>query len=116
MHELPVIQSILDIVLNHARMNQVSRVYSIALAIGELSDLQDEWLQRYFDYISKGTLAEGARLVIERTPVVLKCANCAKEIPVKPGEMQDVICPECGNKELTLISGREYFIKSMEAQ
>jgi len=116
MHELPVIQSILDVVLNHAHMNQVSKVHSIALAIGELSDLQDEWLQRYFDYISKGTLAEGARLVIERTPVVLKCANCAKEIPVKAGEMNDMVCPECGNKELTLISGREYFIKSMEAQ
>ena len=116
MHELPVIQSILDIVLNHARMNQVSRVHSIALAIGELSDLQDEWLQRYFDYISKGTIAEGARLVIERTPVVLKCANCAKEISVKPAEMKDMICPECKSKELTLIAGREYFIKSMEAQ
>jgi hydrogenase nickel incorporation protein HypA/HybF len=116
MHELPVIQSILDVVLNHARMNQVSRVFSIALAIGELSDLQDEWLQRYFDYISKGTPAEGARLVIERTPVVLKCANCSKEIQIKTSEMNDVICPDCGNKELKLISGREYFIKSMEAQ
>ncbi|MGP8153560.1 MAG: hydrogenase maturation nickel metallochaperone HypA [Smithella sp.] len=116
MHELPVIQSILDVVLNHARMNQVSKVHSISLAIGELSDLQDEWLQRYFDYISKGTLAEGARLVIERTPVVLKCASCAKEIPVKVGEMKDIVCPVCGNKELTLIAGREYFIKSMEAQ
>lgn len=116
MHELPVIQSILDVVLNHARMNHVTRVHGIALAIGELSDLQDEWLQRYFDYISKGTLAEGARLVVERTPVVLKCGKCAKETQVKQGEMKDIICPECGNKEFTLISGREYFIKSMEAQ
>jgi Zn finger protein HypA/HybF involved in hydrogenase expression len=48
--------------------------------------------------------------------VVLKCASCAKEIPVKADEMKDIVCPECGNKELTLISGREYFIKSMEAQ
>jgi len=47
---------------------------------------------------------------------VLKCASCAKEIPVKAGQMKDIVCPECGNKELTLISGREYFIKSMEAQ
>jgi hydrogenase nickel incorporation protein HypA/HybF len=116
MHELPVIQSILDIVLRHARMNQVSKVYSVALAVGELSDLQDEWLQRYFDYVSKGTLAEGARLEIKRTPVVFKCGNCAKEISVKPVDINDMVCPECGKKEFTLISGREYFIKSMEAQ
>jgi hydrogenase nickel incorporation protein HypA/HybF len=116
MHELPVIQSILDIVLNHARMNHVKKVHRIALSVGELSDLQNEWLQRYFDYISKDTVAEGARLVIERMPVVLKCANCAKETPVKPAGMRDLVCPECGKKEFTLIAGREYFIKSMEAQ
>ena len=32
--------NILDIVLKHARMNQVRRVHSIRLAIGEMSDLR----------------------------------------------------------------------------
>jgi hydrogenase nickel incorporation protein HypA/HybF len=114
-HELPVIQAVLDIVLKHVRLNNVSKVHSIALAVGDLSDLQDDWLQRYFDYVSKNTPAEGARLVIERTPVVLKCGSCAREIPVKSSEIKDVVCPGCGNKEFTLIAGREYFIKSMEA-
>jgi hydrogenase nickel incorporation protein HypA/HybF len=114
-HELPVVQAILDIVLKHARLNNVSKVHGIALAVGALSDLQDEWLQRYFDYISKNTLAEGARLTVERTPVVLKCAGCAGEIPVKPLEMKDFVCPGCACKEFSLIAGREYFIKSMEA-
>jgi len=115
MHELPVVQAILDIVLKHVRLNNVSKVYGIALAVGDLSDLEDDWLQRYFDYISKNTLAEGARLAIERTPVVLKCESCAREVPVKSTEIKDVVCPGCGNKEFTLIAGREYFIKSMEA-
>jgi Zn finger protein HypA/HybF involved in hydrogenase expression len=34
---------------------------------------------------------------------------------VKSSEIKDVVCPGCGNKEFTLIAGREYFIKSMEA-
>jgi len=31
MHELPVVQAILDVVLKHARLNNVSKVYGIAL-------------------------------------------------------------------------------------
>ncbi len=116
MHELPVTQSILDIVLKHARMNRVRRVHAINLAIGEMSDLEDEWIQKYFDYISKGTLAQGARLVIERIPVVFRCNACGRESEAKTGQMMDFACPGCGGKELTLVSGREYYIRDMEAE
>lgn len=77
MHELPVTQSILEIVLKHAHANGVTKIHTINLAIGEMSDLENEWVQRYFDYLSKNTLAQGARLNIERTPVVLKCESCS---------------------------------------
>ena len=50
MHELQVTESILDIVLRHAEANQVNKILSIQLKVGELSDLEDEWIQRYFDY------------------------------------------------------------------
>jgi Zn finger protein HypA/HybF involved in hydrogenase expression len=30
--------------------------------------------------------------------------------------MKDFACPGCGGKELTLVSGREYYIKDMEAE
>jgi hydrogenase nickel incorporation protein HypA/HybF len=116
MHELPVTQSILDIVLKHAMMNRANKVCSISLSVGGLSDLQDEWIQRYFDYISKGTLAEGAHLVIEHTPVVLCCGGCGKNVSVEVNSMKDIVCPVCGNKEFTIVSGREYFIKDMEVQ
>lgn len=116
MHELPVTQSILDIVLKHARMNQVRRVHSIRLAIGEMSDLQDEWIQKYFDHISKDTLAQGARLVIERIPVVFRCNACGRESRVETGQMKDFACPGCDGREFALVSGREYYIRDMEAE
>lgn len=116
MHELPVTQSILDIVLKHARMNRVHRVHAINLAIGEMSDLEDEWIQKYFDFISRGTLAQGARLVIERIPVVFRCNACGRESEVETGRMKDFGCSGCGCKELALVSGREYYIRDMEAE
>jgi hydrogenase nickel incorporation protein HypA/HybF len=114
MHELQVTHRILDIVVRHAQANGANKVVSIQLKIGELSDLENEWIQKYFDYISKDTIAQNAKLVIERTPVVMKCNECAHSFKVNIMKMKDVECPECAHKKYTLISGSEYNIKNME--
>ncbi len=116
MHELPITESILKIVLKHAEMNAVRKVMTIHLQVGKLSDLEDEWIQRYFDYLSKGTVAEGAKLKIERTPIVMQCNACSTSYEVEMGRTDDLVCPSCGEKGGTLLSGREYTIKEMEVQ
>ncbi len=114
MHELQVTEKILDIVLRHAKANSVNKVLSIQLKIGELSDLENEWVQRYFDYLSKDTIAENAKLKIERNPVVMRCDSCSNSFEVNIKEIKDIQCPDCGNKKCSLISGRDYYIKDME--
>ncbi|HON59684.1 MAG TPA: hydrogenase maturation nickel metallochaperone HypA [Smithella sp.] len=117
MHELPITEEILKIVLRHARSNGVAKVLSITLQIGKLSDLEDEWLQRYFDYLSKGTAAEGARLKIERMPLKFHCNACGHSYETQTADLGNLICPNCGEADnAALVSGREYFIKEMEAQ
>ena len=116
MHELPITESILKIVLKHAETNNVSQVVTIHLQIGKLSDLEDEWIQRYFDYLSKGTLAEGAELKIERMPIKVQCDICSHVYEAEVAKMDDLVCPACGEKGDTLLSGREYYIKDMEVQ
>ena len=116
MHELPITESILKIVLKHAETNNVRHVVSIHLQIGKLSDLEDEWIQRYFDYLSKGTVAEGAKLKIERMPIMLQCSACFTSYEAEATKLGDVQCPSCGQKDSTLLSGREYYIKDMEVQ
>jgi hydrogenase nickel incorporation protein HypA/HybF len=88
----------------------------INLQIGLLSDLEDEWIQRYFDYLSKGTVAEGAKLMIERTPILLQCNICAASYNVDMANIGDAVCPACGKKDSKMISGREYHIRDMEVQ
>jgi hydrogenase nickel incorporation protein HypA/HybF len=116
MHELPITESILKIVLTYAAKNDVRQVMVIHLRVGRLSDLADEWIQRYFDYLSKDTVAEGAKLKIERTPIKLQCNSCAKSYEVEITNIGDTVCPDCGQKNSKLISGREYYIKDMEVQ
>ncbi len=114
MHELPVIQRILDVVLRHAKANNVNKILSIKLEIGELSDLENEWMQRYFDYLSKGTTAENAKLLIQRTPVVLKCDSCERTFEVDIKKIDTIQCPDCGKTKCSLVSGKGYYIKDME--
>ena len=116
MHELPVTKSIFQIVLKHAEMGNVTRVISVNLEIGALSDLQTEWVQRYFDRLSRGTLVEGAELKINRVPAVFRCNRCQRSFEISSLLEEDLSCGHCDSREVTLVSGREYHVKNMEVQ
>lgn len=116
MHELPVIDKVLKIALAHAQKNNVSQVLAIHLRVGNLSDLESEWMQRYFDYLSKGTMAEGARLKIEWMPAVLRCNLCGESYQLPGRFLGDPVCPKCDGKDSRLLSGKEYLITNLEAR
>ncbi|MBI5504491.1 MAG: hydrogenase maturation nickel metallochaperone HypA [Deltaproteobacteria bacterium] len=114
MHELQITESILGVVLRHAAQHDVRKVVRIHLRVGELSDLVDEWIQHYFDYLSRGTPAEGAQLAIVRSPIVVRCAACGRSFEVDKDDLGAVACPDCAGSRLELVSGRGYFIENME--
>ena len=116
MHELLVTKSILDIVLRHAASNGVERVLAIDLSIGALSDLEAEWIQKYFDHLSKGTPAEGAKLRVRRSRLTFRCEPCFQDFTAGREELDGASCPECGSREVALISGTGYTVESMEAE
>ena len=114
MHELQVTEQSLNVALDHAARERVDRILAIRLRVGELSDLEERWLQHYFDYLSRGTLAENARLEIEWAPIVLQCSGCAFRLEVRREELAAVQCGGCGEARWELVSGREYLVKNLE--
>ncbi len=116
MHELCVTKSIQKIVLKHAIKGNVKRVLSVNLEVGAFTDLQSEWLQRYFDRLSRGTVVEGAKLRITRVPAVFECNDCHQPFEIDSLLENDLSCPHCQCREVNLVSGREYHIKNMEVQ
>lgn len=114
MHELPVIESLFDICMRHANSNNASKVVSVTLKIGEASDLQDEWIQRYFEYLCKDTIAQDAKLIIDRVPLMVRCKECSEEFHVDLRKTRQVLCPKCDNTKFEYVSGREYRVDSME--
>jgi len=114
MHELQITERILDIVLKHTAGHEISRIVRIHLRIGALSDLEDEWIQHYFNYLSKGTVAENAELAIKRVGAQVRCRPCESAFEVTREELKNPQCPDCGERDWELISGREYVIENME--
>lgn len=114
MHELAITKSIFSIVEKYALKNRVNKVITINLEIGALSDLQNEWIQHYFNHLSKGTIADGAKLSIIRIPAIFECNDCNNTFKINSILNEELICKSCNSKKVVLISGREYTIKNME--
>ncbi len=107
MHELAVAKRIVQWVVEYAEANGAARVTDIYMRIGALRGVIGEWVRRYCIYASRGTLAEGALLHIDRVPGSVMC-RCGAVTPLAPGHLDDVACRECGCTELRLWSGREF--------
>lgn len=115
-HELQATQSILDAVLEAARASGLRRVYRVRLVIGELNELQQRWIQRYFDHLSEGSAAEDAEILVETIPPAFGCRDCGQEFGVRMSAVDTVRCPGCGGGNLALTRGREFLIRDMEGQ
>jgi hydrogenase nickel incorporation protein HypA/HybF len=114
MHELPTTRDIHRIVLQHAASAGAVRVLSVNLEVGALTDVQDEWVQRYFDHLSRGTIAEGAKVRIDRVPGVFRCDRCGGSFEVDRVLGNRLSCPDCDGNEVTVVSGRAYRVKNIE--
>lgn len=113
MHELSIVEGILEAVIPEVKKYDVSRVISIKLKIGELSGVVPECINYYFAIASKGTIAEGAVIQTEKVPVRIKCPDCGYDGNIRIGHFK---CPDCGKTNFRIISGREYFVDSVEAE
>jgi len=113
-HELGLTQSILEIALENAAKNNASRILKVKVVAGDLTGVIDDSLRFYFDYLARGTAAEGAELAIDHPPVIIKCAACGGESRV--GGEQAFACPECAALTVELLSGREFYVDSIEIE
>jgi hydrogenase nickel incorporation protein HypA/HybF len=111
MHELPVTQGMLAIALEHAQKAGAKKITAINLVIGEMSGIVDDSVQFYFDFIAKDTLAEGASLRFERVPTRFHCRACEQDFSDSD---RNWVCPHCGEWTVEILSGREFYVESIE--
>ena len=114
MHELGLTQSILDIAVEHAQKNNARKILRVNVKAGKLIALVDDSMRFFFEYLTADTIAKGAMLEIEHVPVMVKCAACGATSEVDEFELYR--CPKCGELGPQLVSGREFFVDSIEIE
>lgn len=124
MHEFSVMQSVVEAIIGVARERGATRVLSARLRVGELTFLNPDQLRFAFEVLTKGTIAEGAELIIETVRAKLRCRSCGYEgeasyegeevhIPLAPLLLK---CPRCGSMDVELTSGRECTLASVRVE
>jgi len=111
MHELAITQSMFDIVLKQAEQARAKKVIGINLVIGEMTGVVAQSVQFYLDFLTKGTLAEGALVNLKMIPPKAQCRNCQQTFELKEF---DWACPNCKSNGVEIIAGKELFVESIE--
>ncbi len=113
MHELSIIEGVLDMVRDNARVNNITKVSKITLVIGKLTMVLPDSLQFCFEVLkNEDDLLHGAVLEIEEQEVVVWCPHCEKQSTLS--DSYAFSCPACGAVGVDVITGRELFLSCYE--
>jgi hydrogenase nickel incorporation protein HypA/HybF len=111
MPAIGLMQHALHLALEEADHRHARRIHSLRLRVGRRAGVEVEALITAFGVVSRGTLAEGARVEIEPIPVTWYCQVCASEVTLAT---QQPLCPQCGGTAMEMRHGREMEVAEME--
>jgi len=113
MHELGVVFYVIKDVKKVAEENEVTKIGSVTLEIGEVSGIIHEYLTDCWNWARKREpIMEEAELKIETIDAVTYCEDCKGQYEtVEHGKT----CPLCGSEHTYLLKGNEFLIKEIEA-
>jgi len=111
MHEMSLAEGIRSIVVDAAAANDIPRVRAVILEIGELAAVEQEALLFCLDVVLKGTVAEGAAIIVDAVPGTGWCMKCAESVPIR--QLYDA-CPRCGSHQVQPTGGTEMRVREFE--
>jgi hydrogenase nickel incorporation protein HypA/HybF len=109
--ELTAIQSILAKALLKAHESHAKRILTLRLALGEISELDQNSMQKHWEAVSRGTTAEHAQLHFRLIQAEVQCMACFKKYHPQDGTIH---CPHCGSYGAKILAGEEFYLESIE--
>jgi len=113
MHELSIMENVLEIVIDFSKKNHANKVKKINLVVGSLSGIIPHWAELFFQMISRDSIAEHATLSFDIIPARIICRDCGASTEFTNVNMV-FHCSYCGSDEVGLVSGKEFLVDSIE--
>lgn len=112
MHEIALVEGIMEIVRSKLEEHNLSRLTYIKLKVGQYSGAFPEALRFAFESLIADTIHQKAVLDIDDISAKAECHICGKVFLYQVG----LACPQCGGFSSRLIEGEELLIDFIEAE
>lgn len=112
LHELGVLIEVINKVEKIAVKNQVTKIDTLVLQIGELSSMIPRYIEACYPAAVEGTMLEDTKLKIEILPGNAICRKCDKVFNLVQNNNK---CPECHSNDWEILCGKEFMIKEIIA-
>ncbi|MEO0205753.1 MAG: hydrogenase maturation nickel metallochaperone HypA [candidate division WOR-3 bacterium] len=113
MHEYSVTKSLVDLCNQEAEKHKIEIIKLIKLRLGKFTGFSSDAINFYFDYLKKGTRCEKAKIEFFEIPIRIKCTDCNYQNSI---EEPIFLCPNCGKTNIEILSGREFYVESIEGE
>jgi len=114
MHELSIMEGVMDMVRESAIEHNISKVSKLKLVIGKLTMVLPDSLQFSFEVLSQDELFRGAVLDIEMREIRILCKQCDQYSVLEDG--YNFVCPACGANKVEIVNGRELYLDNYEGE
>ncbi|HBP62959.1 MAG TPA: hydrogenase maturation nickel metallochaperone HypA [Desulfosporosinus sp.] len=111
MHEVSIIQNVIEIATQKAFENNFSKINKVSLKIGQLTGVMPESLNFAFDSCIQGTMLEESTLGIEEVDALGKCEACNLQFSISHFNK---LCPTCNNFCTSIVRGYELYVDTIE--
>ncbi|MCL6415154.1 hydrogenase maturation nickel metallochaperone HypA [Aestuariirhabdus sp. Z084] len=113
MHEMSLAEGVIQILEEYAMNEGFSRVKTVWLEVGQLSNVEVDSFRFCFEVVCRGTLAENATLEVIETPGRGYCLDCCQS--VEHSQRFDP-CPQCNGYKVQATEGSEMRVKELEVE
>ena len=108
MREQRSIKAVFDKII---QQDQAERIKMVQIAIGEISELDQNIIQQCWYDLCKDTLLEHAQLCFRFIMGEAQCMACFKKYHPLHGKIH---CPHCGSFGAKILSGEEFYVEHIE--
>ncbi len=111
MHEMGLVQNILEIVEQEMDKHGVAKIAAVHLSVGAMACVVPGQMRSCFAILTENSRLAGAELKMTIVPVTYRCAACCKEFTSEGISLE---CPCCRAGAPEMIAGRELQVESLE--
>jgi hydrogenase nickel incorporation protein HypA/HybF len=110
---MAIARNIVNIAIAAAEKEGARKITRVNVVAGELRGIVRAQLIFNFGLMAENTIASGAYLNLEITPVVGRCRKCREELVVKDYRY---LCTKCQSEDIETVSGTELRVKDIEVE